>query len=122
MNLFILTLLYQYHFIKKERKRGYNQSLIIAKKMSQIWKIQLIDNTITSVSCSNTQTKKRHYERWENVNTIFELNEKKKVEVKNLHILIIDDIVTTGATLEACAKEILKTENVKISIATFTYA
>lgn len=122
MDLFILTLLYQYHFIKKERKRGYNQSLIIAKKMSQIWKIQLIDNAITSVSCSNTQTKKRHYERWENVNTIFELNEKKKVEVKNMHILIIDDIVTTGATLEACAKEILKTENVKISIATFTYA
>lgn len=107
---------------KKERKRGYNQSLIIAKKMSQIWKIPIMDNAITRVSYSSTQTKKRRYERWENVNTIFELNEKKKEEIKNKHILIIDDIVTTGATLEACVKEILKSENVKISIATIAYA
>lgn len=107
---------------KKERKRGYNQSLIIAKKMSQIWKIPIMDNAINRVSYSSTQTKKRRYERCENVNTIFELNEKKKEEIKNKHILIIDDIVTTGATIEACVKEILKSENVKISIATIAYA
>ena len=77
---------------------------------------------LLGVSYSSTQTKKRRYERWENVNTIFELNEKKKEEIKNKHILIIDDIVTTGATLEACVKEILKSENVKISIATIAYA
>ena len=96
--------------------------MLVAKKMSQNWKIPIMDNAIARVSNSSTQTKKRRYERWENVNTIFELNEKKKEEIKNKHILIIDDIVTTGATLEACVKEILKSENVKISIASIAYA
>ena len=65
---------------------------------------------------SSTQTKKSRFERWLNVEGIFSVESPEHLE--NKHILLVDDVVTTGATLEACASEILKTGNTKVSIAT----
>ena len=67
-------------------------------------------------SVSKTQTFKKRIERFKNIETKF--NNIHKDILNNKHVLLIDDVVTTGATLEACCKEILKSENVKISIVT----
>ncbi len=69
---------------------------------------------------SETQTKKTRFERWENVESIFQIVNEKDLE--NKHILLIDDVVTTGATLEACAQTLSRIKNIRISIATLAVA
>lgn len=105
---------------EKERKRGYNQSLLIAKGIESILKIPIVDDAVIRVHHSDSQTKKKRYERWENVGEIFQLSNASFI--KNQHVLLIDDIVTTGATLEACAQTLLQVKGTRISIATVAYA
>jgi predicted amidophosphoribosyltransferase len=69
---------------------------------------------------TSTQTRKNRFERWKNVEGIFSI--KNNREYENMHILLVDDVVTTGSTLEACAAEILKCPGAKVSIATLAYA
>jgi ComF family protein len=104
----------------RQNRRGYNQSEWIAMGIADAMKKPLVADNLTRVVYTSTQTRKTRYERWQNVEGIFCV---KKPEVyQNQHILLIDDVVTTGSTLEACAHEILKTEGVKVSIATLAYA
>ena len=104
----------------KKKKRGYNQSEIIcdgiAKGMNKERNYSLLVRTIDT----KTQTKKNRYSRWENVSQIFNVLHPEKLE--NKHILLVDDVVTTGATLEAIAQILLKIPNVKVSIACLTYS
>ncbi|MBT3748841.1 MAG: ComF family protein, partial [Bacteroidetes bacterium] len=69
---------------------------------------------------TQTQTNKSRTERYENVSGKFKVH--KEEEIINKHILLIDDVITTGATIEACAEELLKTEGIKVSIAALAYA
>jgi predicted amidophosphoribosyltransferase len=69
---------------------------------------------------TSTQTRKNRFERWQNVDGIFGV--KNPEEFENQHILLVDDVVTTGSTLEACAYELLKVPGVKVSIATLAFA
>ncbi len=105
---------------KKFQKRGYNQSDLIAKGISETLNKPLENNLIKRVVENPTQTKKGRYERWSNVDGIFELIDASKAE--NKHILLIDDVVTTGSTLEACTSAILKAPNTKVSIAVLAMA
>jgi ComF family protein len=98
----------------KKRKRGYNQSECIAHGISEVMGKPIDCNTLKRVIANPTQTKKHRYERWANVNGIFALTNPENIA--NKHILLVDDVVTTGATLEACAITLLQAENVKISI------
>lgn len=99
---------------KRYKERGYNQSNWIAKGISEITNIPIsVDNLIRTVA-TETQTRKSKLQRWENVQSIFEISDKTQFE--NKHLLIIDDVVTTGATLESCANKLYEVENVKISI------
>lgn len=96
------------------KKRGYNQSLLIAKGISEIIGVP-IDTTSLIRQINNTsQTKKNRSERWENSEDIFSVT--NKTLLANKHILLIDDIITTGATIEVCSKQLLKCENSKLSI------
>lgn len=105
---------------KKQKVRGYNQSEWIAKGISQsMLKPVSIDNLKRNLHTS-TQTRKNRYERWENVDNIFEVTRPEEFIGK--HVLIIDDVVTTGSTLESCALQLLKIEHVKVSIATLAFA
>ncbi|MBN1181777.1 MAG: ComF family protein [Bacteroidales bacterium] len=101
-------------------KRGYNQSEAIAKGLSQTLNKPYNTNTLTRNIPNESQTRKSKYQRWENVENIFHLKDTSSLEGK--HILIVDDIVTTGATLESCARELLKIKGVKVSIATLAMA
>ena len=69
---------------------------------------------------TSTQTRKNRFERWENVENIFGINDPEEFTGK--HVLLIDDVVTTGSTLEACASQLLKVDDVKVSIATLGFA
>lgn len=105
---------------KKFKKRGYNQSERIARGISETLGKPLITDALQRVVENPTQTRKSRYARWANVEGIFEVS--KPQLLTNKHILIVDDVVTTGSTLEACAQALLKIENVKVSIATLAVA
>lgn len=104
----------------KERTRGYNQSLLIAEGMEKVLSIPVENNAIIRTKANITQTKKNKYERWDNVQQVFKLAQSK--HVKNKHVLIVDDAITTGATLEACIRCFLEVENCQVSIATLAIA
>lgn len=104
---------------KKFKKRGYNQVITFGKSLSEIMNIPLLENVLVRISTSNTQTFKNRFERSTNVEEKFDLIDKEIL--RNKHILLIDDVITTGATLEACCIQLLQSSNIKISIATMTY-
>jgi ComF family protein len=104
---------------KKEYQRGYNQSYLLAQGMSEVWETPVV-NLLKRTSYTDSQTRKGRFQRWKNVETLFEINDSYNIE--NKHILLIDDVLTTGATLEACARALLDVENVKVSILTLARA
>lgn len=105
---------------KKQKIRGYNQSEWIARGISETLKKMVSVGNLRRNLHTSTQTKKNRYERWENVENIFEISQPD--EFKGKHILLVDDVVTTGSTLESCAFQVLQIENVKVSIATLAFA
>lgn len=104
----------------KERKRGYNQAAVICEGMSKVLNIPVYYNVLLRRRFTETQTKKHRTERWENVEGSFDV--KNEALIKGKHVLLVDDVITTGATLEASGSRLLKIENVKLSIATLTTA
>jgi len=105
---------------RKKKKRGYNQSEYIARGVANILKKPVSVNNLCRKIYSSSQTRKNRFERWQNVEKIFKINHPDELHSK--HILLLDDVVTTGSTLEACASEILKVPDTKVSIATLAYA
>lgn len=105
---------------KKQRKRGYNQSEMFARGLAESLVKPIDIRTLVRTYASETQTKKSRFKRWENVKEIFDL--KNHNHLLGKHILLVDDVVTTGATLEACANMLLNIPGVKVSIATIACA
>lgn len=101
---------------KKELQRGYNQSAIIAEGISEILNIPVITNCLIRTKHTESQTDKTREERIENVHEAFKLIHSESVI--NKHILLIDDVLTTGATIESCALSLMKETEIRISIAT----
>jgi ComF family protein len=107
-------------FVDKERKRGYNQAKIICDGMAAVMNIPVITGNVMRQRFTQTQTRKHRTERWENVAGSFTVKNSEVLKGKN--ILLVDDVITTGATLEACGSVILQTEGVKLYIATLAHA
>lgn len=107
-------------FEDKEKKRGYNQSTILCKGIATILNIDIVEDAIIRPLATETQTKKNRTERWRNMEGKFELLHVNKI--KDKHVLLVDDVITTGATLESCAATLLQASGVKLSIATLCYA
>ena len=105
---------------KKLKKRGYNQCHLFAKGLAETMNAETDFDILERSEWNESQTKKSRYERWKNVETVFVLKDFKKLEGK--HLLLVDDVVTTGATLDACSQVLQQINNVKISIATIAYA
>ena len=107
-------------YADKERKRGYNQAAVICNGMSAVMNVPVLNGAVIRQHATETQTRKHRTERWENVKGSFKIT--KENELKDKHLLLVDDVITTGATLEACGNVILQLENVKLGIATLAYA
>jgi len=100
---------------KKEQLRGYNQSYEIASGVSESMAVPATKTALTRKQYTETQTKKSRVERWQNVNDIFEINE---VELNNSnHILLVDDVITTGATIESCVIALKNKQAIRVSVA-----
>ena len=104
---------------KKKKIRGYNQVTKFGECLSMHLKVPLNEDILIRQSATKTQTLKSRFERFNDLESKF-LARNTSV-FKEKHILIIDDVITTGATLEACAQELLKTPGIKISILTMSY-
>lgn len=105
---------------KKEKMRGYNQSHVIAEGISEIMDIPIAEKCLVRSVFTETQTKKSREDRWQNVKDIFELKKPQKLQGK--HVLLVDDVLTTGATLMSAGKALMQVEGIKISVATVACA
>jgi len=104
----------------KKRIRGFNQSEVISSGISAATGLPLNTGSLIRVKSSATQTKKSRYERWVNVEGIFLVTDQKVLA--GCHILLVDDVITTGSTIESCACELLKVEGVRISVVALAFA
>lgn len=105
---------------KKKRSRGYNQSELIANGIAAELNIQMNSDTLIRTVTTDTQTKKGRYMRFKNMETVFSIKNKENLIDK--HVLLVDDVITTGATIEACAIELHKCGIKKLSIAAAAFA
>ena len=104
---------------KKLKKRGYNQCDYIAQGIAKVTDIEVIADSVARNKANETQTHKSRDERWKNVEGIFSVTKSEKIAGR--HILLVDDVLTTGATLANCAK-VLTDCGCKVSIFTIAYS
>ena len=104
----------------KRRIRGFNQSDFISSGIADVTGLQVNTDSLRRTKVSDTQTNRSRYDRWTNVDQIFRVTEPEKITGR--HILIVDDVITTGSTIEACANELLKVRGVKISVVAIAFA
>jgi len=104
----------------KQRKRGYNQVDRFGKQVAKSLNAKYLDSVLTKITNTSSQVKKNRLSRWNSIDEIFSIQNLHKINGK--HILLVDDLITTGATIEACANQLLKAKNIKISMATMAIA
>lgn len=101
---------------KKKAQRGFNQSDFIAKGVSNITHLKINNEVLVKHNNTPSQTRKNRFERWQNTNQSFGL--KKDHDLEGKHVLLIDDVLTTGSTVEAAGQAFLEVKNLKISLLT----
>jgi ComF family protein len=104
---------------KKEFKRGYNQAALICEGINVVWNKPVIHDAVERTRFTETQTKQNRISRWQNMEGVFNATDPQLLH--NKHILLVDDVITTGATLEACGQAILAVEGTRLSIAAAAY-
>ena len=107
-------------FPSKERKRGYNQAMLLCQGMAEIMGKPVIADAVIRTAHTDSQTKKNRIERWLNMEGRFEVVKPTVLEGKQ--VLLVDDVITTGATLEACGAALLDVPNVGLSLATLCFS
>ena len=104
----------------KLKKRGFNQADCFARGLAESMQIKLDTQSLVRQVATSTQTKKTRYKRWENVSDIFTLEIPENINDK--HILVVDDVITTGATMEAFIQTIQTAKNVRVSAVSIAFA
>lgn len=107
-------------YASKEFKRGYNQAAMICHGIADITQVPVLEKNVIRKRQTETQTRKHRAERWQNVDGSFCIQNPAQLAGKN--ILLVDDVITTGATLEACARAILQIPGTSISLAALAHA
>ncbi len=106
-------------FASREKKRGYNQATLLCEGMAEVMHLPVFPYALKRKTASETQTGKDRISRWQNMAGRFQISDASVLE--NKHVLLVDDIITTGATLDACANELLRAPGIRISIAALAY-
>lgn len=104
----------------KFKKRGFNQAERIAVGIALKMNVSVLTGVLIRVEHNETQTKKTLFNRWTNVKTIFKVFDSSLLKGK--HVLLVDDVITSGSTIESCANQILKVPNTKVSLASLALA
>ncbi|MGI6338941.1 MAG: ComF family protein [Bacteroidales bacterium] len=104
----------------KLRKRGYNQSDFISAGISAVTGILVDTGALVRTAGTKTQTRKSRYDRWVNVEGIFRIEGYDRI--LNKHVLLVDDVITTGSTVESCANAILATEGTRVSVLALAFS
>lgn len=104
----------------KFKKRGYNQVTKFGQQIAKALEADFIDDVLVKITNTQSQTIKTRLARWNDTDALFAIKNSEILEGK--HILLVDDIITTGATLEACISVLNHAKNIKISIATIAIA
>lgn len=104
----------------RQRKRGFNQAEVICLGISEATGVPLLGSALIRKGRSDTQTRKSRVERWENVENIFAAGPDQLPE--EAHILIVDDVITTGSTIESCVNILRESGNLKVSVAALAVA
>lgn len=104
----------------KEKKRGYNQAAMFARGLAQGMGRPVDEKTLYRAVFTETQTRKSRLRRWENVRSVFALRDTTSLQGK--HILLVDDVITTGATMEACILKLLEIPGTRVSVAAIATA
>lgn len=105
---------------RKERQRGYNQSQVLVEGMRQAWPLATADRSLMRIVRTTTQTRKGRLDRWRNVKEAFEVGDPGALAGR--HVLLVDDVVTTGATLEGCIAALSAVPDLRISVCTVACA
>ncbi len=105
---------------KKLKKRGYNQVAQFGQQIAEALNAEYKDNILVKITNTQSQTIKSRFSRWDSSNELFTINNRDSL--KHQHILLVDDLITTGATLEACITVLNQAKNIKISVATMAIA
>lgn len=104
----------------KLKKRGYNQVALFGKSLARILHREYVDDVLVKIKTNTTQTQKDLWSRFTDSKDIFSIQNEHKIQGKN--ILLVDDLITTGATVESCYNQLVKAENVKVGLATMAYS
>ena len=99
---------------KKEKKRGFNQSEVLAEGIASVLDIPVAKHLLVRNQYTETQTRKGNYDRWMNVKDVFDVSDV--ASLKGKHILLVDDVMTTGATMVACADAMNEIPGLRISV------
>lgn len=104
---------------KKLKRRGYNQSACFAEGLSKAMNVPVLPDGLKRLKDTETQTNKSRFDRWENVKDVFSVDNKQQLQ--NKHVLLVDDIITTGATMEACIHALNAVPVASVSVASIGY-
>jgi ComF family protein len=99
---------------KKLHQRGYNQAQLLVEGMREEWPLQNVDDRLLRIVSTSSQTRRGRLDRWQNVRTAFAVANESAL--KDKHVLLVDDVITTGATIEACARALENVPGVRISV------
>ncbi len=105
---------------KKQKKRGYNQAGLIAKEVARELGCGYSDQLVVKTRATETQTRKSRWDRWENVATVFAVSDIESLKGRTL--LLVDDVITTGSSMESCGQVILSVPDVRLQLAAVALA
>lgn len=105
---------------KKQKRRGYNQVTLFARSIAEMLGVECREDILQRVVHTKTQTQKDRHKRWENIKAAFQC--PSKILLKDKHVLLVDDVITTGATIEACARVLLQQGTPRVSVLSIAVA
>jgi predicted amidophosphoribosyltransferase len=103
-------------------QRGYNQSERIAQGIAQVLHVPLYTDILIRTKSGQSQTRKSRFQRYHTIQNVFDINFQKVEQIANKHVLLVDDVITSGSTLEACGNTLWENQIKALSLTAVAYS